>query len=95
MNIYDARPTVEAIAARCKRDGINPASLVEVVAPARHYAIRCFGLPTSVREFDGSEYKDVPAFVLYSVRRDGKVSNGWGLPRKASAMLEVNDAGSI
>lgn len=88
-NIYDSRPAPDALAARCKRDKIDPDALVEVVAPIRHYAIRCFGLPTTAVEFDGKETMNVPAFILYSVRRDGKVSNGWGLRHTAKTMLEI------
>lgn len=93
MKIYDSRPERNAMLARCKRDGIDPALLVEVVAPQRHYGLRCYAYPTQTGEYlvrDGVlANRQVPAFILYSMRRDGRISNGWGLPHKASEMIEI------
>jgi hypothetical protein len=81
--IFDARPSAEAMAARCKRDRVDPASLVEVITPHGGYFIRCFGLATTKTEIDHTGTHEVPAFYLYSARRDGRVSNGWNLKRSA------------
>lgn len=93
MNIYHSVPSAEAMAARCKRDKIDPSELVEVVAPRGHYAIRCLGLPVSMQSWEPGSLapvkRDVPGFLLYSLRRDGKICNGWGFARRASDMLEI------
>lgn len=92
MKIYDSRPDCDLLLARCKRDQVDPGLLVEVVVPRGHYAIRCYGRPTTTHEFDGAQAREVPAFVLYHQMRNGRISNGWGLPYKASEMLEVTNA---
>lgn len=90
MNIYDSRPNSDALAARCRRDKINPADLVEVVAPVGHYLIRCYGLPCVGYGYDVGTTYEFPAFILYSVMRNGKISNGWGHRHPAKDMYEVN-----
>lgn len=96
MNIYDSRPTDEALRARCRRERIDPSTLVEVVAKRGHYAIRCYGRPVTMTEWasvDGAvKQVEVPGFILYSMRGDGRICNGWGLPRKASEMLSIGAA---
>lgn len=77
--VFDGRPKADALAMRCKRDGIDPASLVEVIIPQRggQYFVRCFGLATMTTEFDGTA-RQVPAYSVYMTRRDGRVSDAWG-----------------
>lgn len=91
MNIYSSIPAPDLMAARCRRDKIDPSALIEVVAPQScgRYAIRCLGLPTRKSVFDGTQTNTVPAFILYSLRRDGRVSNGWGFAVEASKMVEI------
>jgi hypothetical protein len=89
MKVYESIPAADAMTARCARDKIDASTLVEVVAPRGHYAIRCLARPTTTLEFDGKETKAVPAFILYSVRRDGKICNGWNIPHAARKMIEI------
>ena len=87
MNIYEGRPSREQMEKRAKRDRIDIAQLVEAVLLVRHYGVKCYALRVSDRASlvrDGETgVKTVmePAYLIYSLQRNGTVSNGWGLPR--------------
>ena len=82
MKVYNSIPAANVMAARCKRDNIVAAELVEVVAPKGGYAIRCLGLPVKTGD-------QVTGFILYSERGNGTVFNGFGFTHAASKMLEI------
>lgn len=92
--VYDSRPEREALLARCQRDRVDPSTLVELVVPQRHYALRVYGRPTTMPVYDWNpatgvvEQLNVPAWLTYSTRRDGRVSNNWGHPVKDADVLE-------
>lgn len=91
--IYDGRPNRDALLARCKRDGVDPHSLVELVVPVRQYAVRLYGHPTTdlvYRHVSPTvvDLIEVPAWFTYETRRDGRVSNAWGHKTRDEDVIE-------
>lgn len=101
LPLYDGRPAMEALLARCKRDKVDSRELRELIVESRSttgraYALHAYGVPTverkAVRLEDGTlGHKEVPAWIVYRTQRNGTISNGWGFPVPHTKILVVVD----
>lgn len=89
IRVYDARPTLEGLRARCARDKVDFSTVVEVLVPMNRYALRTYAYPANHVVYEADGPKLVPGYVLYKLRRDGRICNGWGLTHPATKMLEI------
>jgi hypothetical protein len=92
---YDSRPTREAMETRLKHDKPSKelSDVVEIIMPQRHYAIRCYAVVTTTQVYVATPQEEVasnnvpqislhtvPAYRWYHLRRDGKITDGGGVP---------------